>query len=352
MHILYVIEQMSRIGGMERIIAEKINRLAAMSDIKVTLLLVWKDRQRPVFEIDSRVGIEHIDAQMMKGGLTYPIVVWRYNRLVRQLKPDVTVLSWVTGAMLATFGKHVGKTIFELHHSAATMKHAWLLRSLQRRTDVVVTLTPEDAQYFTQAQRVEVIPNFTTIDSNRLPDYDTKHCVALGRMVPAKDYPRMVRLWKEVVKEHPDWVLDIYGDGPEREHIQQCIEEAQLGDKICLHGNTKEVAKAYGEASIYLMTSRTEGFPMVLLEAMTMGLPVVAFDCPHGPRNIIRNGVNGLLIDMKDDKAYVSALTLLMDNAERRRLMGEKAHETAMRFSCENIMQRWMDMFNSLVNDK
>ena len=352
MHILYVIEQMSRIGGMERIIAEKVNRLVAMSDTKVTLLLVWKDHQKPVFDIDSRVRIEHIDAQMMKGGLTYPIVVWRYNRLVRQMKPDVTILSWVTGAVLATFGTHVGKTIFELHHSAKTMKHAWLLHTLQRRTDVVVTLTPEDAQFFTKAKRVEVIPNFTTINCSRQPDYDTRHCVALGRMVRAKDYPRMVRLWMKVVKKHHDWVLDIYGDGPEHKYIRQCIEEAQMGDKILLHGNTKDVAQAYSEASIYLMTSRTEGFPMVLLEAMTIGLPVVAFDCPHGPRNIVNNGVNGLLIPLNDDKEYISALTLLMDDAQRRRLMGEKARETSQRFSCESIMQRWADLFNMLVNDK
>ena len=352
MHILYVIEKMSGVGGMERIFADKINWLARQEDIKVTLLLVWKDQQRPVFNLDSRVHIEHIDAQMVKGGLTYPIVVWRYNQLVKRLKPDVTVLSWVIGAMLATFGKHVGKTIFELHHSAATMKHAWLLRTLQRRTDVVVTLTPEDAQFFTQAQQVEVIPNFTTIGCNKQPDYDTKRCVALGRLVPAKDYPRMVRLWKEAIKEHQDWQLDIYGDGPESEHVRQCIEEAQMNDKILLHGNTNDVTKAYSEASIYMMTSHTEGFPMVLLEAMTIGLPVVAFDCPYGPRNIIQNGVNGLLIALNDDKAYVSALTLLMDNAERRRLMGEKAREMAQRFSCETIMQHWMDLFNTLVNDK
>lgn len=352
MHILYVIEQMSRIGGMERITADKINWLARQEGIKVTLMFVWKESKQLAYHIDNSVDICHINAPMVKGGLTYPYVLWKYNSMVKRLKPDITILSWVTGAILASFGKNVGKTIFELHHSTATMKHAWLLRTLQRRTDVVVTLTPEDAQFFTQAKRVEVIPNFTTIDNCRQPDYDTKYCVALGRMVPAKDYPRMVRLWKEVVKEHPDWTLDIYGDGPEHEHIRQCIEEAQMGDKILLHGNTKDVVKAYSEASIYLMTSRTEGFPMVLLEAMTIGLPVVAFDCPHGPRNIISNGVNGLLIDMHDDQAYASALTLLMENAERRRLMGEKAREVAQRFSCERIMQRWMDMFNSLVNGK
>lgn len=352
MHILYVIEQMSRIGGMERITADKINWLARQEGIKVTLMFVWKESKQLAYHIDNSVDICHINAPMVKGGLTYPYVLWKYNSMVKRLKPDITILSWVTGSLLATFGKNSGKVVYESHLVSTHMTHSWLQQSMQDKVDVVVTLTNSDAQNFPKSKRVEVIPNFTLLKTNKGTDYSQKHCIAVGRLVYQKNYPRMIAIWQQIVKQHPDWTLDIYGDGDERQQIEQCIHKYGVEGSVVLHGNTNNVGEAYLSGSILLMTSHMEGLPLVLLEAMTYGIPAVAFDCPTGPRDVITDGVDGRLIPIHDNSSFIKALSQLMGDASLRQQMGEKARENVARFSCESIMQRWMDMFNSLVNDK
>lgn len=352
MHILYVIEKMSGFGGMERIFANKINWLARQEGINVTLLLVWKDSNPLAFDIDKRVDICYMNIPMAKGGFTYPFVLLKYNSIVKRMKPDVTVLSWVVGSFLATFGQNIGKVVYESHLVSTHMTHSWLQQSLQDKADVVVTLTNSDAMNFQKAKRVVVIPNYTLMKTNKKTDYSQKHCVAVGRLVYQKNYPRMIAIWQQIVKQYPDWTLDIYGDGEERQHIEKCIHQYNVDSSTILHGNTKNVEEAYLSGSILLMTSHMEGLPLVLLEAMTYGIPVVAFDCPTGPRDIITDHIDGRLIPIHDNDSFVNALSQMMGDASLRQNMGEKARKNIARFSCENIMQRWMDLFNSLVNDK
>ena len=333
MTIVYVIEKMSGIGGMERIFADKINWLCKQNDIELTLLLVWKDAQSIEYPIDKRINIVKLEVPYVKGGITYPLALYKYNNFIQRTKPDITVLCWVMGAFLGTYGHHVGKTIYESHLAATMMKHRWLINKIQKHVDMVVTLTTHDAMNFDKAPTVQVIPNFTLLDSTLTPSYESKHCVALGRFVYQKDYPRMIAIWKKIAESHPDWILDIFGDGEERPIIEQCIKEAQLDEKIWLHGNTQDVAKAYTSGSIYLMTSQMEGFPLVLIEAMTCGLPIVAFNCPYGPQDVIQHEKTGYLIPYHDDDAYIKALSALMDNVTLRKQMGIAAKAAVSQYA-------------------
>ncbi|MBP5713213.1 MAG: glycosyltransferase family 4 protein [Prevotella sp.] len=346
MKIVYVIEQLSQVGGMERILVDKMNWLCSQSQTEVVLILLWRDNNPIAYDMDGRIRVVRLNVPRVRGGLLFPLVVLRYNRAVKGLHPDVTVFSWVAGALLATFGVKCGKTIYESHSDSRMVKHHWLQNTLQYRVDAVVALTPEDAARFTAVGNVVVIPNFTLLQPTAEIDYAKKHCIAMGRLVVEKDYPRMIALWSRIAQSYPDWVLDIYGEGSERPKVEQCINRFHLESQVLLHGFTQNVVEAYASGSIFLMTSRTEGFPLVLVEAATCGLPIVAFDCPCGPRNVL-DGNSGLLIPYEDDDAYVAAVQQLMSNIALRQKMGEDSKRDIVRFSQESVMQRWLHLFSS-----
>lgn len=342
---------MSGYGGMERIFTDKMNWLCQQPDVEVELMLVWKDPLPLAYNLDSRVKVVRLNVSYIKRGVAFPFALFLYNKFVAKYKPDVTILSWVMGAFLAAYGKKCGKVIYESHLAATRMTHGWLQTKLQPRVDAVVTLTSRDAKNYPAARRVEVIPNFTNLQSTASADYTHKRCVAVGRLVYQKNYPRMIEIWKHISKKHPNWVLDIYGEGEERELIEKSIREAGLGGKVFMHGNTQDVVSALQSASIYLMTSMMEGFPLALVEAMTCGLPIVAFNCNYGPSEVIVNGKTGFLVPYDDDSAFVESLQTLMNDEQLRKDMGEAAQKEVDRFSRETIMHKWLTLFQGL-NDK
>jgi glycosyltransferase involved in cell wall biosynthesis len=138
-----------------------------------------------------------------------------------------------------------------------------------------------------------------------------------------KNFPRMYRLWNEISKKHSDW-------------------------ELAVHHNTKDVIKAYTSGCIFIMTSRFEGFPLVLIEAMQCGLPCIAFDCPQGPREIIEDEKNGFLIPYDDDALFIEKLTFLIENPEEREKMGRAAKESVKRFDKEKIMNQWKELLTEL----
>ena len=166
------------------------------------------------------------------------------------------------------------------------------------------------------ARRVAVIPNFSDIEPKGVPDYESHRCVFVGRPCPEKNIERLERLWAKVRQTHPDWVLE-------------------------RHAQTEDMASAYQRGSILVMTSRSEGFPMSLVEAQRCGLPCVAFDCKYGPAEIIVDGETGYVIPYDDDEAFVEKLGRLMDDIALRRRMGEAASRNVERFEKEKIIEEW-----------
>lgn len=345
MKILYVIEKLSGFGGMERIYTDKMNYLAEHTGHEIILLLLWHDPKPPVFELNPKIRIIHLNVPMVRGGWTFPLVVWRYNRLVSQLQPDVTDLSFVAGAVLGAFGRHRGKVIFESHQTRHTMRHSWLFPLLERRDVKVVCLTREDASEFRHAI---VIPNFTTLKPlSTPPDTSLKHCVWAGRLNYAKNLPKLLRIWACVVQKHPDWTLDLFGDGEERQAVEAMIEQLHLSHSVVMHGSSQDMPKAYRTGSIFLLTSHFEGFSIVLIEAATCGLPIISTDCPYGPRNIIQNGVNGMLCSNDEDEPMIEAICQAIENPTLRQQMSTEALRMARDYQPAPIMAKWLKLFNA-----
>jgi glycosyltransferase involved in cell wall biosynthesis len=230
------------------------------------------------------------------------------------------------------------------------------IKAIYPRFDLVSALTERDARAYRRhlgrRTRLVCVPNgVPDVDAHRA-GLDAKVVVAAGRLTPQKSFSRLLRAWARVVPEHPDWELRIFGDGHRRSRLERVIAELGIGETAHLMGFTPHLHEELARSSLYVMSSRLEGFPMVLLEAMAVGLPVVSFDCPTGPRDIIREGVDGHLVRNGDIDGLAAAMSGLMDDPARRKAYGAAAVEGAKRYGLPAIAERWDELLAEAVAAK
>jgi len=181
---------------------------------------------------------------------------------------------------------------------------------------------------------------------------DSKVVIAAGRVGDQKGFDRLLDAWKLVVRDHPDWQLKIFGSGYAMKRLKRQISDLEIPDSAHMMGFTSSLHKEMANASLYVMSSRKEGFPMVLLEAMAVGLPVVSYDCPTGPRDIIREGVDGHVVPDGDTAALAAAMSGLMSDPARRKAYGAAGIEGAKRYDIAGIARRWEELFEELAAAK
>ena len=167
-------------------------------------------------------------------------------------------------------------------------------------------------------------------------------------MDEGKGYDYLIRAWELVNRRYPDWIIDIFGQGEWHEKLQKEIQDKNLSSVVHLRGITKDVATEFYNSSGYVMTSRYEGFPMVLIEAGMCGLPLVSFDCKTGPREIIVEGENGFLVPVGDVSLLADRICQLIEFRELRVSMGDNAMRFAQRFTLDKIMSKWIQLFENL----
>jgi glycosyltransferase involved in cell wall biosynthesis len=222
------------------------------------------------------------------------------------------------------------------------------------RLAAFAVLTEEDATDYRRAipdaSEVRFIPNalpWKVADSPA--PLESKVIVTAGRLDPNKGHARMIRAYATVAARHPDWQLHIYGAGAERDALAALISELGLEQQVRLMGYTFDLRSALADASVYALTSHSEGFSMVLIEAMSVGLPPVAMDCPRGPRQIIADGSNGLLVPDGDEAAFAAALLSLVEDEELRRGLGRQALEDARAYELDRVGCLWKSLFADLT---
>jgi glycosyltransferase involved in cell wall biosynthesis len=224
------------------------------------------------------------------------------------------------------------------------------------RLDLVSTLTEGDAEdyrrHLKDRTRVVCMPNGVPELGGRRAALDNKVVVAAGRMGPQKGFDRLLPVWAKVAQEHPDWELRIWGGGKGIGKLRDQAEELGIADSARVMGFTNRLHDEFADSSLYVMSSRKEGFPMVLLEAMSAGLPVVSYDCPTGPRDIVREGVDGYVVPDGDGDALASAMSRLMADAELRKRFGAAALEGAARYDLAHIARRWEELLSEAEASK
>jgi glycosyltransferase involved in cell wall biosynthesis len=220
------------------------------------------------------------------------------------------------------------------------------------RLDALVTLTERDLEDYRAAlddgPLLMAIPNAAPATGGPRSDGSARTVVAAGRLTRQKAFSVLIEAFAKVREAHPDWQLVIYGRGPRELHLHKAIAQFGVGANVTLAGPVRNLDAAMAEASIFALSSKFEGFPMVLLEAMSAGLPVVSFDCPTGPREIVESGRNGLLVPNGDVDALAAALLEMIEDEDLRRRCSEGALETAERYSLASIGQRWEQLIERL----
>lgn len=378
MKVIYLIPGTYRPAGMERALAVKVNFLAAHG---FDVLVVTTDQrgQVPAFEFDSRVrqvdlGINYEETNgkpFIIKALLFPFKQIRHSlalkRLLMRERADVTVSMFCNDAPLLPRIKDGSAKVLECHFSRDKRlqygrRGLWAFadRRLNRKDartaasfDRFVVLTAEDREQWGAIPGIEVIPNPRTFAPEDLPPRgDLRPTVlAAGRYDAQKGFDRLLKAWAIVLRDNPEaggWRLRIIGDGEQRRSLEALAGSLALGDSVSLERGLSDMKQAYADADIYAMTSRYEGLPMVLIEAQSASLPIVAMACKCGPRDVVSDGVDGLLTPEGDISAFAEALSVLVSDSELRARMSRSALESSGRYELEGIMGRWENLFKEL----
>ena len=381
MHILYIYPEITIKGGADKVIVDKANYLASHGH-QVTVVTESQMGRELSFLLDGKV--QHIDmgidfnSQYRLHGvrrlLTYLKMLQRYKKQLKatlmELHPDIVITAMGRSIDFITDIRDGSVKIGESHsvkdnvRSLNVMERKGGVRRLMARLirwhvcrkvsqlDALVLLTQEDAAAWTEARRTFVIPNAVSSIPKDAGLLQNKQAIMVARYNDAKGYNYMVEAWEKVHERHPDWTLNVYGSGELHDEVIRWILQRHLSTSIVLHEPVDDIMERYLESSLSVMSSRYEAFPMVILESMSCGVPVVAFDCPHGPRNIIRDGEDGLLVEYLNPQALADGICRLIEDEKLRLLLGANARCNVQRFSQQQIMQQWMDLFYQLTNSR
>ena len=220
--------------------------------------------------------------------------------------------------------------------------------------DHIVVLTQEDKKdNWDDQPHVSVIPNPISFTNNHiLAELEEKKAITIGRLSYPKNYKSLINVWKIVTDKHSDWLLEIWGAGEEYKTLNQRIISLGLQNNIFLKGYTNDVSLKLAESSLFILSSIFEGFGLVIIEAMSCGVPVVSYACPCGPQDIIADGHDGFLVPVKNEKVLADRSCRLIEDKELRKEMGKAARLKAEQYDIKNIIPMWMELFNQLINEK
>ncbi len=219
---------------------------------------------------------------------------------------------------------------------------------IESKFDKIVILNQDETQFY-KSNNVAIIPNPITIEQVATAPLIATKAIAAGRIAPVKGFENAILSWKIVVEQHPEWQLDIFGQGEKVyiNQLQQLINDNNLTKHIFIHEAVSDLQERMLEYSFYLMTSVTECFPMILLESLMVGLPIVSFDCPFGPRNIITNQEDGILVENQNTIELAKTINHLIENPNLRTEMGKNGKTNIERFSTENSIKKWVEVFEN-----
>ena len=376
--IAYCIPSLYYPSGMERVLTLKANYFAEHFGYEIHIILTDGKDKEPYYKLYPSITLHQLDINYdeMYGRSLWKRIsgYWnkqqlfmkRLNDCLCEIRPDITISLLRRDINFINKMKDGSIKLGEIHFNKSNyrefsdnrlpafvqhcVKKYWMWQLIRqvRQLKRFVVLSYEDAAEWTKLRNVAVIYNPLPFFPERQSDGSSKQVIAAGRYMPQKGFDRLIDAWSIVNMQHPDWVLRIYGDGM-RQQLQQQIDRLGIASSCILEHSTPDIDEKYCESSIFALSSRYEGFGMVIIEAMACGIPPVSFACPCGPRDIIDDGKNGLLVENGNIEMLAGKICYLIENDEIRRKMGQQARIDVERFKIEQIAGQWKELFESLV---
>ena len=383
MTIIYLYQSLITFGGIERIFVDKMNYLAEKLNYKVYIVTWEQGNHAIVYPLSPKVT--HIDLGILfyrqyQYGVLKRMYLQRVmeKELLRKLQDlvssthaDIVIGTICISSVMNALSKLKGKTytIAEAHNRKESIEKntknvrnpivRWILERKNKQlyqsikdTTVFVTLTNNDKMSWSNIVQANVIPNML----HYFPEHITqekktnKRVITVGRLAEQKGFDLLIDAWNIVHQKYPEWILDIYGNGDDKEKLINRIQQLNLKNAVIIHPPTPQIYERYMQSDFYIMSSRWEGFGLVLAEAMSCGIPCVSFDCPHGPSDIISDQEDGLLVENGNIEQLAEKICYLIEHEDIRKEMGAKARENVKRYLPENVMPQWEKLFKSITH--
>ncbi len=362
--MLYITNGINGVGGLERVLSVKASYLSEQYKYDVTILSLNNNDSNPFCQFSDKINFVSIKVQ---GNVLNYIKDYTkgLQEQVDAIKPDVVCVcddglkaffipQFIKTKVPIIYERHVSKEI-EMNENSNSFKKIkvrlkWLLmRLLAPSFSKFIVLTKGNVQEWKSLKNIQIIPNPLSFFPNQSSRLQNKKVIAVGKQGYQKGYDLLLQSWKLVHEQHPDWELEIYGTIAAEYKLQELAYELGIGNIVHFYPPVKDIQTKYLDASIYAMSSRFEGFGMVLIEAMACGVPCISFNCPHGPADVITHGEDGFLIENGNIKQMADAIIHLIQDESLRIKMGTEAKQNVQRFLPENIMYQWDALFKSLM---
>ena len=377
MILAYCIDSIHGIGGIQHVTVLKANALSEIENYTVWILyadhsgICHYPLSPMVHTID--LGINYYeDDWKSKWHVLKGILIrrrkhkWALKQALNDIQPDIVISvgqpeknlvpsiqgKWATVRefhFVRNYRNRIARSVFD---RIIALSGFFVESFTLKKYDRIVVLTQEDLKRnWPHWKTIVVIPNpvqfspsHASLESNRI--------MAAGRLVYQKNFSSLIRAFALVAKRFPQWSLDIFGDGDERENLSSLIKDLGLSGVVHLKGQCSKILEIMPDYSIFTLSSRFEGFPLVLIEALSCGLPVVSYACPYGPKDIVRDSIDGFLVSPGDDAVLAERICQLIEDDDLRRKMGAAAQKRATEFSLEKVIPMWTALFEELMDNK
>lgn len=381
MRLMYFIPALFNHGGMERVLTSKVNYLVEEMGYQITIVTTDQMSRGCYFSLSGKIDLIHLDLDfnshfeknLIPKYFCHQLKMIKYKREVQKLvdiiKPDILISLGGKEIDFIYKLKTNAAIVCEMHFSMnirtqflVSRKRGLLwtvlgnirtnqLKNTTKKIDKLIVLTNQDKNQWEKTHKnVLHIPNPATFEVREREGVDYKSVISVGRLDPQKGYSMLIDTWVLVKDKHPEWMLNIFGTGDLKEQLEGKINALGLKGNVNLKGKSDEIENEYLKSSFFVMSSLYEGLPMVLLESMSCGLPVVSFDCEWGPREIIKDGYNGFLVETGDVNQLADKICQMIENHELRKTMSLNALEVAKKYDISIVMKKWDALFKELKN--
>lgn len=381
MKIVYCTDSICYLGGIQNITITKANGLAQMGH--QVWIIVTDNKYPPLHPVDPKVQVINLDINYFEDDwkskfyVIKSILIKRKKhkkaiaKVLNDINPDIIIS---TGTSEKNFLPNIrlnSTPIFirEIHFQKGyRLSHArslfekimaiignWYDYSWNiNKYDQIVILTNEDKELnWKNNSKVSVISNPVTFDTNiKTAPLTNKKIITAGRLVYQKNHKSLINAWKIVDQKHPDWQLEIWGDGALKNELSKQINTLGLNNKVLLMGYTNDVISRMLQASGCVLSSLYEGISLVLIEAMSCGLPVISYSCQCGPKDLIKHGKNGFLCKVNDETKLAEYICSIIEDDKLRIRMGQASKKKSEEFRIEKIATQWINLFQTLINNK